>query len=119
AVSFDFTTQTITLLLMVINMAAMPLAIRAYEVQGPPAAQEQMRTNAALLMALGLPAVVGIAVLTGPIVHAALGEEFRAAALTLMPLVAGGALLAGLKAYHFDAAFQFAHRTIHQVWIVL
>jgi O-antigen/teichoic acid export membrane protein len=36
-----------------------------------------------------------------------------------MPLVALGTFLAGFKAYHFDAAFQFAHRTIWQVWIVL
>jgi O-antigen/teichoic acid export membrane protein len=34
-------------------------------------------------------------------------------------LVALGTFLAGFKAYHFDAAFQFAHRTIWQVWIVL
>ena len=30
-----------------------------------------------------------------------------------------GAFLAGLKAYHFDAAFQFADRTLYQVWIIL
>ena len=30
-----------------------------------------------------------------------------------------GSFLAGLKAYHFDSAFQFVHKTVHQVWIVL
>jgi O-antigen/teichoic acid export membrane protein len=34
-------------------------------------------------------------------------------------LIAVGAFLAGLKAYYFDHAFQFAERTITQVWIVL
>jgi O-antigen/teichoic acid export membrane protein len=48
-----------------------------------------------------------------------LGQSYRAAAAQIIPLVALGAFLAGFKAYHFDAAFQFAHRTIYQVWIVL
>ena len=45
--------------------------------------------------------------------------SFRAAAAAIVPLVALGTFLAGLKAYHFDAAFQFAQRTLHQVWIIL
>jgi len=48
-----------------------------------------------------------------------LGESFRATASGIIPLVALGAFLAAFKAFHWDAAFQFAQQTIHQVWIVL
>jgi O-antigen/teichoic acid export membrane protein len=78
-----------------------------------------MRHNATLLLGVGVPAVVGLGMLAPGLSAAFLGKNFRAAAAQIMPLVAAGSFLAGLKAYHFDAAFQFVHRTIHQVWIVL
>jgi O-antigen/teichoic acid export membrane protein len=117
AVAADFTTQTLTLLMMAINMAAFPVAVRAWERGGAAGARQAMRVNASLLLAVGVPSVAGLAVLAPGVAHVFFGPEFRGAA-GVVPLVALGALLAGLKAYHFDAAFQFAHRTTSQVWIV-
>jgi O-antigen/teichoic acid export membrane protein len=119
SVATDFTMQSLTLLMMVVNLAMYPLAVRAWEEQGREAAQDQMRSNASLLMAVGLPSVAGICVLSPGIAQWFFGERFRESAVDIMPLIAIGAFLAGLKAYHFDAAFQFVHRTIYQVWIVL
>jgi O-antigen/teichoic acid export membrane protein len=119
SVAVDFTTQTLTLLMMAVYMAAFPLAVRAWEEGGAPAARERMRSNASLLLALGVPCVVGLTVIAPGIAHTFLGRSFRGAAAGIIPVVALGTFLAGLKAYHFDAAFQFAHRTVSQVWIVL
>jgi O-antigen/teichoic acid export membrane protein len=117
--SVDLTTRTLTLLLMVISSAMFPLAVRALESAGPDAAREQMRVNASLLMAVGLPAVAALAVLSGTVADCFLGGRFRTAGSSIMPLVALGSFLAGFKAYYWDAAFQFVHKTICQVWIVL
>jgi O-antigen/teichoic acid export membrane protein len=119
SVAVDFTSQTLTLLMMVISLAIFPLAVRAWEQHGREAAQEKMRSNAALLLAVGVPCVIGLTVLAPGISHCFLGQRYRTAAAGIIPLVALGSFLAGLKAYHFDAAFQFVHRTIIQVWIVL
>jgi O-antigen/teichoic acid export membrane protein len=119
SVAVDLTSQTLTLLMIVINMAMFPLAVRAYEERGVTAAANQMRHNAALLLAVGVPATVGLAVLAPSISHTFLGKDFRDAAVGIIPMVAVGTFLAGYKAYQLDSAFQFAHRTIHQVWIVL
>lgn len=119
SVAVDFTSQTLTLLMMVINLAMYPVAMRAFEHHGREAAQEQMKSNASLLMAVGLPCVVGMTVLAPGVAHTFLGKSYREAAAGIIPLIALGSFVAGLKAYHFDAAFQFAHRTIYQVWIVL
>ena len=119
SVAVDLTTQTLTLLMMVIHMASFPLAVRDWEAGGPEAARERMRTNASLLLAVGVPCVVGLAVLAPGIANCFLGPDFRVAAAGIMPLVAVGTFLACMKAFHFDAAFQFAHRTLSQVWIVL
>jgi O-antigen/teichoic acid export membrane protein len=119
SVAFDFTTQTLTLLMVVVHMAMFPLAVQAWEREGPDAAQEQMRSNVSLLLGIGVPCVVGLSVLSPGIAQCFLGESFRDTASQIIPLVALGAFLAGLKAYHFDTAFQFVHRTLDQVWIVL
>ena len=91
--------------------------MRAWEREGAAAARATMRANASLLLAVGVPSVIGLSVLSRGVAGVFLGEQFRAAA-GVVPVVALGGLLAGLKAYHFDAAFQFAHRTTSQVWIV-
>ena len=119
AAAVDFTSQTLTLLMMAISLAILPLAIKAYEDHGPAAAREQMRHNATLLLAVGVPAVVGLMLLAGNIAHCFLGKDFRQEATRIIPIIAFGTFLAGYKAYHLDSAFQFVHRTIYQVWIVL
>jgi O-antigen/teichoic acid export membrane protein len=78
-----------------------------------------MRDNAAVLLAVGLPAAAGLALLSGSLADCFLGQSYRAAAAGVIPLIAVAGLLAGLKSCHWDAAFQFTNRTIHQVWIVL
>jgi O-antigen/teichoic acid export membrane protein len=119
SVAVDFTSQTLTLLLMVVNMAMFPLAVRALESHGTEAARQQMRYNASLLLGIGVPCVVGFALLAPGIAHTFIGKDFCSGAANIIPLIALGAFLAGLKAYHFDAAFQFADRTLYQVWIIL
>lgn len=119
AAAVDFTSQTLTLLMMAISLAILPLAMKAYEEHGPEAARDQMRHNATLLLVVGVPAVVGLMLLAGNISHCFLGKDFRREATHIMPIIALGTFLAGYKAYHLDSAFQFVHRTIYQVWIVL
>jgi O-antigen/teichoic acid export membrane protein len=114
----DLTRQTLTLLLMVVYLATFPLAVRAWERQGEKAGIEQLRHTAAVMFAIGIPATLGMALLAPAIAHCFLGPDFRAAAVTVIPMIALGTFLAGFKAYHLDTAFQFAHKTIHQVWIV-
>ncbi len=119
SVAVDFTSQTIAMLMIVIYLAVFPLAVRAWEEHGREAAQREMRHNASLLLAVGLPATVGLSVLAPGIANCFLGESFRHTAVEILPLVAAGTFLASFKAFHFDTAFQFVNRTIIQVWIVL
>jgi O-antigen/teichoic acid export membrane protein len=119
SVAVDFTTQTLSLLMMVIYLAMFPLAVRAWENSGPEAARRQMRDNAALLMAVGIPSVVALWILAPNVALCFFGKNYRNTAAAIIPVVALGSFIAGFKAYHFDSAFQFVHRTIYQVWIVL
>lgn len=118
SVAFDFTNQTVTVVMTAVSMAAFPIAVRELETRGAEAARRPMMTNAAFLLAVGVPATVGAAVLAPGIAGVFFGPGYATSA-QVIPLVAVGALFAGLKAYHFDAALQFAHRTMQQVWIAL
>jgi O-antigen/teichoic acid export membrane protein len=118
AVAFDFTSQTVTLVMLALSMSAFPIAVRELETNGVEAARGPMRHNAALLLAFGAPATVGLGVLAPGLADTFFGTGYEAAA-DIMPLVALAALFASLKAFHFDAALQFARRTTQQVWIVL
>ena len=118
SVAVDFAAQTTTLVMTAIHLAMFPVAVRAWERGGAAEAADRMRTNASLLLAVGVPCVVGLAVLAPGIAHCFLGSGFRGPAATVIPVVALGTFLAGLKHCHFDAAFQFAHHTLSQVWIV-
>lgn len=119
SVAANLANQTLMLVMIAVYLAVFPHAVRAWEEGGAAAAAVEMRYNILLLMALGLPCVVGMIVLTPGIAHCLLGRSFRQAAAGIIPLVAVGTFLCGLKACHFDAALQLPHRTSHQVWIAL
>ncbi len=118
AAAYDLSQQTIILLMSAVNMAAYPLAVRALEQKGEKAAQEQLKQNAILLLAIAFPATVGMAVLAPNISATLLGASFREDTTRLLPWVALGALLLGLRTYHFDLAFQLGKHTMGQAWIM-
>lgn len=118
AAAYDLSQQTITMLLMTVNLAAFPLVLRALEAGGVPAAQSQLRANFSLLMGVGFPATAGLAILSPNIAHIFLGLTFREQAQPIIPWIAFAALLAGVRSYYFDQAFQLTRTTVHQVWIM-
>jgi O-antigen/teichoic acid export membrane protein len=117
AVGIDLTQFSITMLMMVVNLAAYPLAVRAYESHGPDAARAQLTQNFSLLLAVGLPAAAGLALLAGNVANVFVGPAFRETTTRLIPVAAAATFIAGLKSYYFDVAFQFRDKTISQVWI--
>lgn len=119
AAGYDLTSYSLGTLMMVVNLAAYPLAVRALERDGTLAAEQQLRRNGQLLFALALPAAAGFSLCATNIAHAVLGGEFQYAAASLIPWIALSALLAGLKAYHLDLAFQLGKNTLGQLWVTL
>jgi O-antigen/teichoic acid export membrane protein len=119
AVAYDLTSFALGLLLMIVNLAAFPLAIRALEEEGPAGARAQLEVSLTALLAIGLPATIGMVVLARPIAHVLLGAQFQDDAAMLIPLIAIGVLLRDLKAFYLDLAFQLGRSTIGQIWVAL
>lgn len=118
-VGYDMAKQSLTLLLMIINLAAYPLAVYAFERQGQEAARQQLSQNFVLLLAVGLPATAGFALLASNIAGVLVGKAFSDAATELMPWIAVATLLAGIKAYYVDLSFQLSKKTRLQVLVAL
>lgn len=117
--AYDLGKEALTLLMVTINLAAFPLAVRALERKGVVAAQKQLRHNFTLLLAIAFPATVGMAVLAPNVCAVILGESFSGEAADLLPWIAFSVLLWGLRAYHFGLAFQLGRRTIWQVFVAV
>src|SRR5690606_1667317 len=95
--AYGLASQSLQLLMMALNLAAYPLAIRAYERGGIPAALSQMRENGNLLFAIAVPATAGLVLLAQPISSVLLGFEFRETARTIIPWIAVAIFIAGTK----------------------
>jgi len=119
AVGYDLAQQSLVMLMMVVNLAAYPLAVWNLEQKGIKAAQIQLKQNCILLLAIAMPAAAGLAILAPNIAHVILGESFRQSAARIIPLISLGAFLMGFKAYYFDLSFQLGQHTQSQTLIAL
>lgn len=119
AAAYDLGWMSLTTILMVVNLAGYPLTVRKLEQSGPDAAREQLGQTFLLLLAIGLPAAVGMAICAAGITSVVLGPAFQETGALLLPWVAAACLIAGLKAYYLDLSFQLSFRTMGQVWIAL
>lgn len=118
AAGYDLAWNSIILLMMTVNLASYPITMRALEAEGKEAARAQLIRNSELQFLVALPATVGLAMLAPQIGAVMFGPTFRSEATALLPWVATSALLHGIRAYHFDLAFQMSRRTIGQVWVL-
>jgi O-antigen/teichoic acid export membrane protein len=119
AVSQDFALQSMSVLIGSVSLAGLPLAFKAKDLGGHAALMVQMRANARLIFAVGFPAAVGLAVLAGPISEVLLGHRFQAGAGTIIALISIATLLACLRTYYFDQAFELEYETRPQAVMAL
>ncbi len=115
SVTYDLTQQTIYTFMMVINLAAFPIAIKALEEQGEVAAYTQVKKNTSLIFLIAIPAALGVIILSSNFVYLFLGAEFREQAMMLIPYIAIAAVLRGFKIYCVDIVFHLKQESSLQV----
>ncbi|HEX8376143.1 MAG TPA: lipopolysaccharide biosynthesis protein [Geminicoccaceae bacterium] len=111
AAAYGVAERAVSLVLMGVTLGAYPLAVAALEREGPDAARRQLARNGVVLLALGLPAAVGVACTAPQVAAVLVGPEYRAAVVGLMPWIAGLAFLRGITAHYFDQALHLGRRT--------
>ncbi|MBP3950069.1 oligosaccharide flippase family protein [Bacillus suaedae] len=115
ASTYDLTEQSIFTLMMIINLAAFPIAMKMMEEKGEKAAYDQVKKNISLLFFIALPAAGAFIVLGPNIISVLLGEGFQNQGLLLVPFIVVGALLKGFKLYCVDIMFHIQRKTKLQI----
>jgi O-antigen/teichoic acid export membrane protein len=116
AVAYSLVERPMSLICSSVSTATFPIAISVLERQGREAGRIQAGKNGAVLLALTLPACVGLW-LTAPYIAAALvGPAFRDGVATLIPIMCVTALLNGVRAHFIDHAFHLASRSMLMLW---
>ena len=94
-------------------------AVRAMEFSDPAAVRKVLIQNFTFLLALVLPATVGIIAVAHDVALVVLAPAYRADVDQLTPWLAIAGLLSALRGFYVDYAFQLAHRTRSLTAIIL
>ncbi|MBB3129040.1 O-antigen/teichoic acid export membrane protein [Paenibacillus rhizosphaerae] len=119
SVTFDFALQTVGMLMLIVNLSALPLVIRRLETEGYESAQGQLTQNYQLLLGISLPAVLGLTILSGNITGVIFGKDYAQEAAVILPFISFAMLFQGLKSYYTDNSFQLGRTTYLQAIPVL
>lgn len=117
--AYDLGHHVLSTICMTVGLAGTPLVINALERGGWDRAREQYVRNGSLLLALAVPASLGLIVIAPELIGLVLGSAFHAGASTVFPWVVLGVCFQCLKFYYLDSAFFLHKATRIQVWIVL
>lgn len=118
AVGYDLAKQSLGMLMMIVNLAAYPLAVRALDLEDRYAVEAQLSQNFLVLLSIGLPSMVGLVLLSGNISAVFLGQSFRESAAYLIPWISVATFLACIKSYYVDISFQLGKKTTGQMKVV-
>jgi O-antigen/teichoic acid export membrane protein len=92
-------------------LGASPLLMEAYEKEGGTAAGKAAGELFRMILFLGLPAAVGLALVANPLAEAAISEDLRQEAAEIIPFIAFSGLLNGLLIHYVSESFQLVRRT--------
>jgi O-antigen/teichoic acid export membrane protein len=108
---YSLANRTLDVMFIWLGMAGGPAAIAAFERGGKEALHVTAREQSSLMIALALPAAVGLALVARPLADVMIGQALRDGAAHVTPWIAASAFLAGLTTYYFHTAFTLARRT--------
>jgi O-antigen/teichoic acid export membrane protein len=111
AAASDFSQQSIGLLIGTATIAGQPLAFRARDLGNHDELADQLRNNARLIFAVGLPATAGLIALSGPFSDVYLGPRFHVHTGLVMAISAIVMFLSGLRTSYFEQAFEITLQT--------
>ena len=111
AVATDLAERALRLFVQPFGMAGLPLAVRALERGGIGAARRQLQSNGIMLLSIGMPCAVGLAILAPVVCPLVLGAEFEANVIPLLRALTVATLFSIVRAYYLDHAFHLSRRT--------
>ena len=116
AVAYSLVERPTTLICGSISTATFPLVVQVLENQGIEAARLQAGRNGIALLAVSLPACVGIALTADYITASLVGADFRPGVAALIPIMSFTALARGFRSHFIDHAFHLSGKPLLMLW---
>jgi O-antigen/teichoic acid export membrane protein len=108
--SADLVRQVILVPTGSVAAAAVPLAVRAMAQGAPGAVGKQLEAGAELLLAILIPAVIGLALTGSYLVESLMGPAFRATAASIIPILCFAWLFQSITQSYIHLSFHLAKR---------
>lgn len=100
-------------------LGASPLMMAAYEREGKAAASRAAGDLFRMIIFLGLPAAVGLALVADPLAQATIDEELSAQAAQIIPFIAFSGLLNGVLIHYVSESFQLVRKTQQRALLMI
>lgn len=107
---FSISSRMLDILFIWLGSAGGPALVQALERGGAHELDRVARDQASLMLLLGLPATVGLALVARPLAALMVGPDLAAEAARVVPFAAFAGLLAGLTTHYFHQAFTLGRR---------
>jgi O-antigen/teichoic acid export membrane protein len=108
---YSLANRTLDVMFIWLGAAGGPALIVALERGGASALAKAAREQAGLMLALSLPASLGLALVAHPLAEVMVGPALRQGAAAVTPWIAASSLFAGLTTYYTHQAFTLGRRT--------
>jgi O-antigen/teichoic acid export membrane protein len=108
---YSLANRTLDVMFIWLGAAGGPALIMALERGGGAALEKAAREQAGLMLAIGVPASIGLALVARPLAQVMVGPALRDGAASVTPWIAASALFAGLTTYYTHQAFTLGRRT--------
>ncbi len=108
---YSLANRTLDVMFIWLGMAGAPAAIAALERGGRSAMNAVASEQSAFMVAITLPASVGLALVARPLCEVMIGPGLRDGAASVTPWIAASAFFAGVTTYYLHTAFTLGHRT--------
>jgi O-antigen/teichoic acid export membrane protein len=108
---YSLSNRTLDVMFIWLGAAGSPALIVAFERGGAAGLNKAAREQAGLMLALTLPAALGVAMIARPLADVMVGPGLRAGAALVTPWIAASALFMGLTNAYAQQAFTLGRRT--------
>jgi O-antigen/teichoic acid export membrane protein len=110
-VAYGLGLRTSSLASMMVTAGAYPLVVRKFETEGVAAAYAQLQRNTTLLVAVVMPAALGLIAINTSLVDILLPAEFATTAYLILPFAAFCGLLRDLRSHTTNQVFLLQGQT--------
>lgn len=110
SVGFNVAQNSIGLIFTMIVVASYPLLLKEFEIHGADWARDRIRHNFSLILAVCLPAAVGLAITSDLVATTLLGQKYRDAGTNIIPWIALSTFVAGLRLHVYAHVFPLFKR---------